>query len=156
MTTLSNRRSAWVAMVLLFFLYVAFVVFTHPGSYGLTIQPDGHTVWIVIRLLTFSLWLALAALLLCVRRSPIAWRSFVYAFLGSCALAVAIAPSLVPSAASYVSVVGTIGMYASASGFVGITATRPLRALVLGALLLPIQLFVDAIGHFLSGQFRLH
>jgi hypothetical protein len=143
-------------MALLFCFYVAFVIFTDPSSYGLTLQPDGHTTWAVIRLLTFGLWLALAALLLNARRSPIAWRSFSYAFVGSCALAIAIAPSLVPSAASYVSVVGTIAMYAFVAGFVCITATRPLLAFVLGALFFPIQLLLDAAGHLLSGQFRLH
>jgi hypothetical protein len=156
MESLTGRRGVWVAMAFLFCFYVAFVVFTHPSSYGLTLQPDGHTTWAVIRLLTFSFWLALAALLLRARRSPIAWRSFAYAFLASCALAIAVAPSLVSSAASYVSVAGTIVMYALASGFVCITATRPLRALVLGALLFPIQLLIDATGHLLSGQFRLH
>ena len=156
MRSLTDRTGVWIAMALLFCCYVAFVAVTHPSSYGLTVQPGGHTAWAVTRLLTFSLWLTLATLLLSVRRSPIAWRSFACAFLGTCALAIAMAPSLVPSAASYVSVAGTIGMYALASGFVCITATRPLRALVLGALLFPIQLLLDAAGHLLSGQFRLH
>jgi hypothetical protein len=143
-------------MAFLCFLYLAFVVFTPPSSFGLTIQPDGHSIWVVTRLLTFSLWMALAALLLNARRSPISWRSFAYAFLGSSVLAIAIAPTLVPSAANDASVVGTIGIYASAAGFVCITVTRPLRALVFGALLFSIQLLVDATGHLLSGQFRLH
>lgn len=156
MESLTGRRGAWVAMALLFCLYVAFVAATHPSGYGLTLAPDGYITWVVIRLLTFSLWLALAVLLLNTRHSPISWHSFAYAFLGSCALAMAIAPSLVSSAASYVSVGGTIGVYALMSGFLCITATRPLRAFILGALLLPIQLLLDATGHFLSGQFRLH
>lgn len=152
---LAGRKGVWLAMVLVLCFYLAFVVVTRPSSYGLTLQPDGRTMWVVIRLLTFSFWLTLAALLLGVR-SQIAWRSFAYAFLATCALAVAIAPSIVSSSASYASVAGTIGLYAAASGFVCITATRPLHAAVLGALLFLLQLLLDAAGHFLSGQFRLH
>jgi hypothetical protein len=156
MEALAGRRDVWLAMALLFCTYVAFVAFTHASSYGLILQPDGHLTWVAIRLLTFGIWMALAALLVGVRRSPIAWRSFAYACLATGTLAVAIASSLVPAAASYVSVAGTIGMYALASGFVCITVARPLHALALGALLFPTQLLVDATGHFLSGQFRLH
>jgi hypothetical protein len=153
---LAGRRGVWLALALLSCIYVAFVAFTHASSYGLTLQPDGHLTWVATRLLTFSLWLALAALLVGVRRTPIAWRSFAYAFLATCGLAVAIASALVPASESYVSIAGTIGMYALASGFVCITVARPLHALALGALLFPIQLLVDVTGHFLSGQFRLH
>jgi hypothetical protein len=143
-------------MTLLFCIYVAFVVFTDPSHFGLTIQPDGHATWVAVRLLTFGLWLALAALLLGLRRSPVAWRSFAYAFLATCALAVTVASSLVPAAANHVSVAGSIGMYAMATGFVCITVARPLHALAIGALLFPAQLLLDTTGHFLSGQFRLH
>ena len=107
-------------------------------------------------MLTFGFWLVLAALLLRLRRSPVAWRSFAYAFLTTCALAAAVASSIVPAAANGVAVAGTIGMYASASGFVCITAARPLHAMAIGALLFAAQFLLDATGHFLSGQFRLH
>ena len=156
MESLSSRRCVWLAMTLLFCIYVVFVVFTHPSSFGLTLRSDGHAIWVAVRLLTFGLWLVLAALLLGLRRSPVAWRSFGYAFLATCALAVAVASSLVSAAANPVAVTGTIGMYASAAGFVCITIARPLLALTIGALLFPAQLLLDATAHFLSGQFRLH
>ena len=66
------------------------------------------------------------------------------------------ASSLVPAAANHMLVAGTVGMYALAAGFVCITGARPLHALAIGALLFPAQLLLDATGHFLSGQFRLH
>lgn len=144
-------------MALLFCIYVVFVVFTHPSSFGLTLRTEGgHAIWVAVRLLTFGFWLALAAMLLGLRRSPVAWRSFAYAFLATCALAVAVGPSLVSSAANPVAVAGTVGAYASAAGFVCITIARPLFALTIGALLFPAQLLLDATAHFLSGQFRLH
>jgi hypothetical protein len=55
-----------------------------------------------------------------------------------------------------VAVTGTICVYAFLSGLVCITMARPLRAFLLGALLFPVQLLLDATGHFFSGQFRLH
>ena len=143
-------------MTLLFCVYVAFVIFTHPSNFGLTLQPDGHPTWVAVRLLTFGLWLTLAALLLGLRRSPVSWRSFAYAFLATCALAAAVASSLVPADANHMVAAGTVGMYALPAGFVCITVARPLPALAIGALLFPAQLLLDATAHFLSGQFRLH
>ena len=155
MQSLPDRRSVWLAMAFLFCLYFAFVVLTPASSYGLTLEPDGHSTWATIRVLTFSLWLVLAAWLVGARRSLITWRSFAYAFLGSSTLALAIASS-VGSAASDMSVAGTIVMYALVSGFLCITVIRPPLALILGTLLFLAQLLLDVTGHFLSGQFRLH
>jgi hypothetical protein len=151
-----GRRGVWFAMALLFCAYVAFVIFSRPSNYGLALQPDSRMTWSATRLLTFGVWLGLGAVLLAVRRSPIAWRSFTCAFLATCALAIVIAPSLVPAAASYASIAGTIGAYASASGFACITVVRPLPAIGFGTLLLPAQLVLDATAHVLSGQVPLH
>jgi len=143
-------------MALLFCTYIAFDFSTRPSSFGLTLDPNGHTTWLFTRLLTFSFWLGLAAVLLGVRRSPVAWRSSAYAFLATSVLAVVIAPSFVPASASHASVAVSIGMYASVSGLVCITIAHPLWAVGLGALLLPAQLVLDATAHVLSGQVRLH
>ena len=156
MTSLSTHSRVWLAMALLVCSYVAFAVFTYPSSFGLDLPPDGHATWVAVRLLTFGAWLALAALLLRFRRSPVDWRSFAYAFLATCALAAVVVSSLAPADANPLSVAGSVGMYALAAGFVCITVARPLYALVIGALLFPVQLFLDATGHLLSGQFRLH
>jgi hypothetical protein len=143
-------------MALLFCAYIAFDLSTRPGSFGLTLDPNGHRTWFLTRLLTFSFWLGLAAVLLGVRRSPVAWRSSAYAFLATSVLAVAIAPSFVPATASHASIAISISMYASVSALVCITIARPLWAVGLGALLFPTQLVLDATAHVLSGQFRLH
>ena len=143
-------------MALLFCAYIAFDFSTRPSSFGLTLDSNSHTTWFFTRLLTFSFWLGLAALLLGVRRSPVAWHSSACGFLATSALAVTIAPSLVPASANDASIAVSIGMYASVSGLICVTIAHRLWAVGLGAFLLPAQLVLDATGHLLSGQFRLH
>jgi hypothetical protein len=156
MQDLADRRRVWVALALVYVAYAAFVFSTRPNSFGLTLDPNGRPAWLTTRILTFSFWVGLAAVFVGVRRSPVAWRSFAYAFLATSVVAMAIAPSLVSAAANRASIAGTIVAYASASGFVCITLARPLHAVGLGALVFLTQLILDGAAHVFSGQVRLH
>jgi branched-subunit amino acid transport protein AzlD len=137
-------------------MYMAFALLTDWKDYQLVAKPEGYLRWTIIRLSTVTMWLFVAALLLRYRKHGVNWRSFSYAFITTCIIAIVISSSLVTKSANDAVIAGTIVFYALVSGFLCATVSKPTIAAVLGLLLFAAQFFVDAIAHIFSGVFRFH
>jgi hypothetical protein len=95
-------------------------------------------------------------MLLRYRRHAVNWRSFLYSAIVTSLAAIIVAPTVVSQGANYAIISGSIACYALVSGFLCITIKRPWVAGVLGVILFPAQLLVDATAHVLLGIFRFH
>ncbi len=154
-TDLRHRRAA-LGILATWCAYVAFALLTDWEDYGLTARAEHRQTWIVGRVATVSAWLFLATILLLYRKHSIDWRSFSYAAIATSLSAIVVAPALVSQNANHAVIAGSVVFYALVSGFLCIRLKNPRIAGVLGVILLPAQLFVDASTHVLAGVFRIH
>lgn len=156
MTPTFDHRYAAAAILATWCAYVAFALLTGWEDYGLTARAENWQRWTVGRIGTVTAWLVIASVLLRYRRHAVNWRSFVYSAIATSLAAIMVAPTLVSQNANYAILVGSIACYALVSGFLCSTIKKPWIAGVLGMVLFPAQLFVDATTYVLLGVFRIH
>lgn len=156
MATTPYHRYAAIAMLATWCAYLTFALLTGWENYGLTARAENWQRWEVGRISTVTGWLLIASVLLRYRLHAVNWQSFLYSAVTTIVSAILVAPTLVSQGANYAVVVGSIAFYALVSGFVCITIKKLWLAVALGAVLFPVQLFVDATTHLLLGVFRIH
>ena len=156
MVRIHSKRNAGFGILLTWCVYIGFVLFTDWKDYGLIAKPEGYLRWTLARLLTLSIWLLLAALLLWYRKLPVNPRSFLYSSVATGITAIMLTGSLVPRDVNYAAITATIVFYALVSGFLSVTISKPKIAAVLGVFLFAVQFIVDAFAHIFSGVFRFH
>jgi len=154
-TSLSPRH-AWLVLCLTWAGYLLFVVVTRLDDFGLVDKADNLWLWLAVRLVTVSFWLGIAATILYARKRPLNWNSPLHAAVATALLAILLAPSLVSTQASLMTVSGSILTFTMVSGMVCVTIQRPPVAALLGLLLFPGQLLLDTAAHILTGTFPLH
>jgi hypothetical protein len=109
----------------------------------------------LVRLVTTTGWIGLAALILLIRKRPPRLDSFVGA-------ALIIAPLVVfawfgfEGAGWWPVFVGTTLTYAAVNGFVAVTVQGRLRAGLVGLVVLGLQMVTDILGHALAGTLKIH
>jgi hypothetical protein len=130
--------------------------FTEFADYGLTAHEDRVDTWNLVRISTVSSWLVFSLFIWLARKRVEVWRSFAYSAAMTTFLAMLAAENLAGEGSNYFIVFAAICFYALLSGFLCITLKKSWIAALLGLLLFPLQLALDALVHLYAGNFSIH
>lgn len=154
METTHTRRNAGLGIVATWCGYIVFALATDWEDFGLTARSDVHLGWTIARLSTVSFWLFVAAVLLWLRKQPVNWSSFSYAFVATGLTFIVLSNHLVLQGASYWAIAGAVLFYALVSGFLCATVKKPTIAAIAGPALFAVQFLGDVFAHIFSGVSR--
>lgn len=110
--------------------------------------------WTIARFATMSFWLALAAVLLWLRKQPVNWRSLSHAFVATGLTYLVLSSYLVLEGADSWVVAGGVVFYWLVSGLLCATVARPAIAAIAAPFLFALQLLGDVVVHVFSGVAR--